>query len=58
VLTDPSQANLPGAEIQLRNELTGTVLSARSNESGQFTFNYVPIGRYTVSVQHAGFQQL
>jgi hypothetical protein len=57
VVTDPSHANIPGTEIQLRNELTGAASSTKSNDGGQFTFNYVPIGRYTLSVQHPGFQR-
>src|SRR6478672_7532159 len=55
-VTDPSQAATPGAQLQLRNQLTGTLTSTKSNESGQFTFNYVPLGRYTLSVERAGFQ--
>lgn len=55
-VTDPSQAATPGAQLQLRNQFTGTITSTKSNESGQFTFNYVPPGHYTLSVERSGFQ--
>jgi hypothetical protein len=55
-VTDPTRAQVPGAQLQLQNDLTGGSLSAASNSSGQFTFNYVPVGRYTLTVRQAGFQ--
>src|SRR5882724_2670063 len=55
-VTDPSHAQVPGAQLQLQSELTGGSLSVSSNSSGQFTFSFVPVGVYTLTVRQAGFQ--
>jgi hypothetical protein len=55
-VTDPSRAQVPGAQLQLQNELTGRSLSVTSNSSGQFTFSFVPVGQYTLTAKQSGFQ--
>ena len=55
-VTDPSSAAIPGVKVTITNELTGRVTSTNSNNEGQFTFNFLPVGRYAIAVQQAGFQ--
>lgn len=51
-----TEAPIPGASVMLQpsEPLIGTV----SNLDGQFRFNSVPIGRYTVIVKMLGYQEL
>jgi hypothetical protein len=55
-VTDPSGAAIPGAKVSITSELTGRVMSTTSNGQGQFTFNFLPVGRYTIAVEQTGFQ--
>src|SRR5438093_2810239 len=56
VVTDPSGAVLPGAEIQLINEGTAAVTQQLTRETGEFVFNFVPIGTYTLKIVMPGFK--
>src|SRR5262245_16121296 len=56
VVADPTGAVLPGAEIQLVNEGTAAVLQQITNETGEFIFNYVPVGTYTLKIALPGFK--
>src|SRR3989454_7799334 len=56
VVTDPSGAVLPGAEIQLINERTAAVLQQVSSETGEFVFNFVPVSTYTFKIVMPGFR--
>lgn len=57
IVTDPSGGNIPGTQLTLQNANTGALFTAASNEAGRYTFNFVPVGRYTLTVRHEGFQQ-
>src|SRR5258708_12849866 len=54
-VTDPSHAQVPGAQLQLQSELTGGSLSITSNSSGQFTFSFIPVAVYTLPLHHPTF---
>ncbi len=55
-VTDPTGAVVPKAEVQLANLATNAVLTQNTNDSGQFTFPNVPLGKYKVTVKMAGFR--
>lgn len=55
VVTDSSQALVVGANVTLRNENTGVASSKPTNESGQYLFDFVEPGTYSVTVDMAGF---
>ena len=55
-VTDPTGAALAGAHVGAKNQLTGASLSTTSNREGQFTFNFVPVGQYSLSADAAGFE--
>lgn len=54
-VTDASGGALPGATVTLTNPATGDVRSQPTNESGDYIFSLLPIGRYQVSVELSGF---
>lgn len=58
VVEDPSQAAIPGAQVQVFNEGTGRVKKTVSNAEGQFTFTFLVPGTYDLSVSAKGFEQL
>ena len=50
-VTDDTGSVLPGATVTITNEGTRDVRSAPANESGDYVFNLLPIGTYTVKVE-------
>ena len=54
-VSDPSGAPIVGATAVATDTDRGTKYSARSNESGVFNINRIPIGQYSVRVQSTGF---
>ncbi|MCC6857522.1 MAG: carboxypeptidase regulatory-like domain-containing protein, partial [Bryobacterales bacterium] len=56
-VTDSSQAVVVGATVTLRNENTGIEANRPTNESGQYLFDFVEPGTYTVTVSMAGFNK-
>lgn len=55
VVTDPSQAVLPGTALMLENPAAGFHRTAVTNEVGQYVFLNVPVGEYTLQAQKQGF---
>ena len=55
-VTDTTGAVLPGADVTLKNDATGTVFSAVSGATGTFTIPSVPPGTYTANVSLQGFK--
>jgi carboxypeptidase family protein len=55
-VSDQSGAAVANAAVSATNTLTGAQSSTTSNTDGQFTFNFLPVGRYTFSAQLSGFQ--
>ena len=53
---DPGGAVVSGVKITLTSELTGRVTTTVSNDAGQFTFNFLPVGRYSLLAEQSGFQ--
>ena len=56
-ITDPSNAVIPGASIKIVNEEAGTSFEALANENGNYTVPFLIPGRYTLSVELAGFKK-
>lgn len=55
-LTDPSGEALVGAQILVRNELTGFTASTVSNLTGNYIVTQIPLGtNYTVTANYLGF---
>ena len=56
IVTDPSGSPIPGASVSARNQATGGIWNATTNEGGSYSFAVLPPGTYTVTVTHQGFQ--
>lgn len=55
-ITDATQSILPGVTITATNAETGLVRTTVTNESGIYFIPELPVGRYTVSAELAGFK--
>jgi len=55
---DSSGRVLPGAEVQVQNELTGARWRTQSDENGRYTVAGLPPGQYKVTVRLPGFRTL
>src|SRR2546422_9296572 len=58
VVEDETHAVLPGVQVRLLNEGTSAVLEQLTNERGEFLFDFVPVGTYTLKLEMAGFKNL
>ena len=56
IVQDSTGAVLPGVEAALTNEGTANVLHGLTNETGEFLFDFVPPGTYTLKLSLAGFK--
>jgi hypothetical protein len=57
VVTDPTGAVIPGATLTLKNNSTNETVVRTSDSTGVFNFNALPADKFTLTVDHAGFQQ-
>ena len=58
VVTDPSGAAIPGAQVRVSNVQKGFVRDLTTDSAGAYTAAKVPIGNYTVTVQAQGFERV
>lgn len=56
-VTDSTGAVVPGASVTITNEATTLTRALPSNETGFYTAPQLPVGRYTVTADKAGFKQ-
>ncbi len=56
-VADATGALVPGAQLTLTNPETGTKFDTVSTSTGNFTIASVPVGRYRLIVEHAGFSK-
>jgi outer membrane receptor protein involved in Fe transport len=52
---DSTNAVVPGATVEVRNNDTGLVRTEQTSASGLYELDFLPIGTYTVTISHAGF---
>src|SRR5215510_4185801 len=53
---DASGAVVPGVVVEVANEETAQVLSATTNEVGEFSLSFVPAGQFQIKVEMPGFK--
>ncbi len=58
VVTDPSDAVVPGANVELRDNAKGTTQTKSTNRDGGYLFSFVAPGNYTLRVTHSGFRTM
>src|SRR5258705_3279294 len=54
---DSTGAAIPGAAVQLTNEGTGVVFQTTTSASGNYVFEALQSGRYTLTVEAQGFKK-
>jgi hypothetical protein len=57
VVTDPSGAIVPGATVTLTNEGTAVSFTTETSSTGDYVFDSVQIGVYTLAVEMQGFKK-
>ncbi len=57
-VTDPSGAVVPSAQVVAHNLDTGVDTPTTTNNDGFYRIQFLPIGRYQVTVQATGFSQV
>src|SRR4051794_6456413 len=56
LVTDPTGAAVPAANVKIANERTGLNQQTLSNADGVFSVPYLPPGQYTVTAEKQGFR--
>ena len=56
-LTDPTGAAIPAAKVTLRHQGTGTSTSKNSDSAGEFQFDFLRVGVYTLGIEAQGFKR-
>src|SRR5246127_873125 len=56
VVTDPSGAAIPNAEVTVKNNATGASQTHNTNDQGTYRFSLLSPGAYTISVSASNFQ--
>jgi len=56
VVKDPSGAPVPGAKVTVNNAETDSTRTATTGDDGSYRVAALPVGRYTLRVEHEGFK--
>ena len=56
IVTDPSNAVVPGAQITLTNRATGLQRETLASDAGEYRVPLLPPGLYTIKVEATGFK--
>jgi hypothetical protein len=56
VVTDQSSAVIPDAKVEIKDDSKGTTQSAKTDQEGVYRFFFLVPGKYTLTVEHEGFQ--
>jgi hypothetical protein len=56
-VVDSSGARIPGASVDLTQQETGAVTNKITNETGDFQFDFIRPGTYTISIELSGFKR-
>jgi hypothetical protein len=54
-ITDANGAVIPKATVVLHNDSTGVVRTGTTNADGSYTFEFVPVGTYSLKIEDQGF---
>src|SRR5258708_30211041 len=57
IVHDPQHRPIQGAMVTLRSKSSESTKSVNTDANGEFSFNAVPLGDYTVSVSSPGFSE-
>jgi outer membrane receptor protein involved in Fe transport len=54
---DASGARIPGASVSITQQETGAVTAKVTTETGEFQFDFVRVGTYTIAIELPGFKR-
>ena len=57
ILNDSTGAVIPGAAVSLVHEQTGAVVHKVSHGQGEFVFDFLRVGKYTLQIEASGFKK-
>ena len=57
VVTDPSRAVVPDADVEIRDSAKGTTQATKTDREGVYRFFFLAPGRYTLTVRVAAFER-
>ncbi len=57
IVTDPSNAVVPDASVEIRDSAKGTAQTTKTDQDGVYRFFFVAPGRYTLTVFRTGFRE-
>ena len=55
---DPTRAAISDAAVSATNSATGAIRRAQSDSQGHYALTNLPIGTYSITVEHEGFRRL
>jgi hypothetical protein len=56
-VVDAKQASIPGATVSVTHESTGLTQTQTTTEAGIYSFDSLPVGNYTITVEQSGFKK-
>jgi hypothetical protein len=56
-VTDSQGAAIPAVSVEARNVDTGIAQNTKTNAAGEYHFEFLPVGRYTVTFSAQGFKK-
>jgi hypothetical protein len=56
VLTDPSGAVVPDAQVEIKDMSKATIQTTKTDREGVYRFSFLAPGNYTLAVTHEGFR--
>src|SRR5262245_64916245 len=57
IVTDPSGALVPGVAVTLTHEGTAAANTTIADERGEFAFDFLRVGSYTLRIEAPGFKR-
>src|SRR5262245_65394188 len=57
VVADSSGGVIPGAQVTFQHEATRTSTSKTTDTGGEFQFDFLQVGTYTLAIQAQGFKR-
>jgi len=57
IVTDTQGGVVAGAEVRARHVATGVVVTTATNDAGVYTFPYLPLGTYAVTIKAPGMKE-
>ena len=57
IITDPSGAIVPGADVTATDMATGVATVAKTNQAGEYSIRFLQIGQYRLVVEAPGFSK-